>query len=103
MPGSVISSVCVDFIVPPAEIAAELAKLPRPLSLVGQVAEKPADGAQHAVNRIYSLLRSASGVDFSLYKQTTLKRRVLRRMIVHRISEMADYLKYLQGHPSEVD
>ena len=52
--------------------------------------------------KIYSQLHSASGVDFAPYKQSTLKRRITRRMVVHRISKLPDYVKYLQAHPREV-
>jgi len=102
MPASAISSGCVDFILPPADMPAELAKLPPPSRLNGGAGDN-AKPEGHASAKIYSLLRSASGVDFSLYKQTTIQRRIAHRMVVHRINGLDAYVKFLQAHPEEVD
>src|SRR5262249_1188136 len=54
------------------------------------------------LNKIYVLLRNATGVDFAFYKQTTLLRRIKRRMVLHKINKLKDYLGYLQMNPREV-
>jgi two-component system CheB/CheR fusion protein len=48
------------------------------------------------------LLRSSLGHDFSLYKKSTITRRVERRMAQHDLEQTADYLRYLKEHPIEV-
>ncbi|MBI3879636.1 MAG: PAS domain-containing protein [Verrucomicrobia bacterium] len=106
MPRSAIASGCVDFVLPPEKMARELAKLPHHPYLAATAAEKfvESDGpANGALGKIYALLRSARGVDFSSYKQTTLKRRILRRMAVHRIGRVEEYARFLQSHTGEVE
>jgi two-component system CheB/CheR fusion protein len=47
-------------------------------------------------------MHQATGVDFSLYRQTTVKRRVLRRQALHNIETPQVYVKYLRENPGEV-
>ncbi len=47
-------------------------------------------------------LRSKTGHDFSLYKKSTIKRRIERRMTVHNIEDTNIYARYLNEHPDEV-
>jgi two-component system CheB/CheR fusion protein len=107
MPRSAIASGCVDLVLPPQQMALELAKLPRHPYLAATKAKKFVESGgpsvDGALGRIYALLRSARGVDFSTYKQATLKRRILRRMAVHRIGRVEDYARFLQGHLEEVE
>ena len=53
--------------------------------------------------QILSLLRIRKGVDFTYYKQTTVRRRILRRMVVNKNEETGDYLKFLRGNNPEQD
>ena len=53
--------------------------------------------------RLFRLLRTASGVDFTFYKKSTIKRRVARRMALHKIEPMGEYLKFMEGKPDEID
>jgi two-component system CheB/CheR fusion protein len=48
------------------------------------------------------MLRSVSGIDFRLYKPTTLRRRMARRMLLIKVDRLADYYRVLQGSPQEV-
>ena len=48
------------------------------------------------------MLFTATGVDFTYYKQTTLKRRIARRMVLYKLESLEDYFQYLQNHPDEV-
>jgi two-component system CheB/CheR fusion protein len=105
MPNTAVATGQVDFILPPQEIAQELTKISshpyitRP-SLVKLIEEKPE--GDNALSTIFSLLRTATGVDFTHYKQTTLRRRILRRMALYKLEQMEDYVRYLQDHPAEV-
>jgi len=56
-----------------------------------------------AMQKIYILLRDQTGHDFSLYKPNTVWRRVERRMAVHRLDHISNYVRYLQGNPREVE
>ena len=62
-------------------------------------------GAEHldAIQKVLMLVRSRSGHDFSHYKQNTVYRRVERRMALHNITEIRNYVQYLKETPAEVD
>ena len=53
--------------------------------------------------QITSLLRIKKGTDFTYYKQTTIQRRILRRMALTNNEEPAAYLKFLRENKQEVD
>ncbi len=56
-----------------------------------------------AFDRICILLRARTSHDFSLYKKSTLYRRIERRMAIHLLDRIADYVRYLRENPQEVD
>ena len=62
-------------------------------------------GAEHldAIQKVLMLVRSSSGHDFSHYKQNTVYRRVERRMALHNITDIRNYVQYLKVTPSELD
>ncbi len=114
MPGSAFGSGAVDFMMAPAQIAAELGRIARHPYL-GRVArarpkagdrsevEKLMEEGSTGMSTLFRLLRSRAGVDFTYYKQTTLKRRIVRRMVLHKIETLGAYLRMLQDNPQEVD
>jgi two-component system, chemotaxis family, CheB/CheR fusion protein len=97
MPNTAIATGRVDFILPPEKIAEKIAEIGRHPYIVNNL---PA--SEDAIAIIYSLLRSATGVDFTNYKQTTLKRRIQRRMVLYKLERLEDYALYLQNTPTEV-
>ncbi|MEB3209701.1 MAG: CheR family methyltransferase, partial [Leptolyngbyaceae bacterium] len=52
---------------------------------------------------VFGLLQNKIGINFSTYRRTTFGRRLKRRMALHSISDLNDYIQYLHDHPSEVD
>jgi two-component system CheB/CheR fusion protein len=58
---------------------------------------------ESASKKIFVLLRTQTGHDFSQYKPSTIHRRIERRMSVHQIMLIDDYVRYLQQTPPEVD
>ena len=54
------------------------------------------------LNMVLQQVKKATGHDFSLYKKSTLGRRIERRMAQHGIDSMAVYARFLAGHPPEV-
>ncbi|MGZ8174078.1 MULTISPECIES: chemotaxis protein CheB [Methylobacter] len=58
---------------------------------------------QSALNQIVILLRERTGNDFSLYKKSTIYRRIERRMMAHQIDTIADYANYLRKNTQELD
>lgn len=107
MPLSAIAAGCVDFVLPPAVIAKELiriARQPRVLREISGISEEglpEEDGDE--LNKIFMLLRNRTGNDFTYYKHTTIRRRIQRRMVLHKLERLKDYLRYLREHPSELD
>ena len=112
MPRSAIAAGCVDFVLPPHEIAQEIARIARhPYVHTAATAVKtavPPDAATAAapdavaLARILHVLRRETGVDFSQYKANTLARRITRRAVLHRLADLHEYLHFLEGSPPEV-
>ncbi|WKZ18028.1 MAG: chemotaxis protein CheB [Candidatus Jettenia sp. CY-1] len=55
-----------------------------------------------AIQKILLLLKKKTGNDFSSYKKNTIYRRIERRMKLHDIEDVANYVRYLEDHPDEV-
>lgn len=104
MPRSAIATGMVDFILSVEKIPAELVKYAKaPYIVPPKKAIVTGDQFANYIQKIFSLIRSATGHDLSHYKQTTIRRRIERRMAIHQLNKMADYIKYLQQSPPEVD
>ena len=106
MPESAQGAHCVDYVLPPGGIAEELARIARNKTLqrVHPAAAEPAlPGAEDNLHKIFGLVRLVTGVDFSSYKLTTLKRRILRRMVLKKIDHLEGYVAYLQKHADEIE
>ncbi|PIE83478.1 MAG: chemotaxis protein CheR [Candidatus Contendobacter odensis] len=102
MPRAVITTGLADFILPPDEMPSKLlsfihhpytAKTDRPQTLLSD---------EDRLNRIFALLREQTRVDFTLYKPSTVIRRIERRMTVNQIYELSDYVKFMESYPGEV-
>jgi two-component system, chemotaxis family, CheB/CheR fusion protein len=104
MPRSAIATGLVDYVLPPAEMPAQLiAYAVHALGKAPHPAASPAPKTEDALKKIFLLLRAQTGHDFSQYKRNTITRRVERRMAVHQIERLEGYVRYLQQTPSEVD
>ena len=107
MPNTAVATGQVDFILTPEKIAQKIAEIGRHPYIAARPAtesttSEDAIESKDAMATIYSLLRAATGVDFTHYKQTTLKRRMQRRMLLYKLERMEDYAEYLQNTPTEV-
>lgn len=105
MPRSAVGAGCVDYVLPPKGIAKELARIARHpyisrKSLFAVAEPVPVTGP--GLNTIFHVLRKATGVDFTHYRQTTILRRIQRRMVVHKIDDIEEYAKFVQSRPAEV-
>ena len=105
MPRAAIATGAVDFILSPEQIAAELMRLHAHPFLKASVADPTEADAffsgQH-LERLFGLLRSSTGVDFSHYKLPTIKRRLQRRMLLRRMTELDEYFSILEKDADEV-
>ncbi len=103
MPRSAIATGLVDYVLAPGDMGAQLiaysthifGRKPSPVS-------KPTPKAEDTLKKICVLLRGHTGHDFSQYKQNTIVRRIERRMAIHQIERMEDYLRYAQKNPNEM-
>ncbi|MBD2464436.1 PAS domain-containing protein [Oscillatoria sp. FACHB-1407] len=107
MPNTAIATGQVDFILPPDQIAQKLAEIshhPYITNLSKTVAEASSTptASQDALTTIFNALRKTTGVDFTHYKQTTLNRRIQRRMVLYQLDNLDEYARYLQSNPAEV-
>lgn len=104
MPRSAVASGCVDFVMQPRQIAEELVRIVNhPYVARVPVQEQTAALAGRDLDELLKMVGERSGVDFSLYKQTTLQRRIARRMVVHRLEKLRDYVRYVKDNPGELD
>ena len=60
-------------------------------------------GSEKEMGQLFSLLRARTGVDFTLYKHSTLKRRIVRQMILQKLDALGKYVSFLEKQPKEVD
>ncbi len=154
MPRSAIAAGCVDYVLSPALIALELARIARHPHVAGAPAWStgnpeadhanaiahqadasalpsggsgtPDDGAERAraeadagtdggaatspeapsaeaFRTILALLRKHCGVDFTLYKSSTIQRRITRRMVLGKHDSATQYAESLRGNKKELD
>ena len=103
MPRSAIATGLVDYVMPPAEMPAKLIAYAAHLTGRPRLAAVPADLADHALKKIFILLRTQTGHDFSLYKPSTIHRRIERRMALHQIDRLESYVAFLDQNPDEVE
>lgn len=105
MPNSVIAAHCVDIIAAPGELPARIIKLLDQVpDLAAPESSTPVpESASTPLQRVLDLLRGATGHDFSLYKPSTLRRRMERRMAVHDLSTLDAYADFLIHNPQELD
>jgi PAS domain S-box-containing protein len=147
MPKSAVAAGCVDRVLPPGEIAHELARIAKHPYLAGRPTkasavrkstkrlknpetvenretrghssggklkssavpvapkadEKRIAQDESAYNEILLLLRNHSGVDFSLYKSSTVGRRIARRSVLNGQPGLKAYADFLQGNTKELN
>lgn len=104
MPRSAIEALAIDRVVPIDQVADELLLYSNHPYVVEAAAfiEDTTVSLIDPLERIFALLRIHTGHDFAHYKRKTIVRRVERRMAVHQLSKITDYLQYLQQSKAEI-
>ncbi len=103
MPQAAVATGCVDFVLPPERIAAEIVRIGRhPYIADGARAEprRAENGGEEQFSKILAILNLETGIDFSLYREQMVKRRILRRLALANIDSLAQYRERL-GKDSE--
>ena len=104
MPRSAEATGLVDFMLPPEEMPEKLIRYTRHSAYIAKDKIPSETGkVPNALQRIFALLQTHTGHDFSLYKHNTLCRRIERRMNVHQVDDIAKYVRYLEANPHELD
>jgi two-component system CheB/CheR fusion protein len=102
MPRSAISTNLVDFILPPDKMPAQLMQyINSQDKKILHKTDIEEYAEQTALQKIFVLMRAATDHDFSQYKKNTIYRRIERRMHVHQIDNIEDYVRYLQESERE--
>lgn len=113
MPHSAIVSGAADHTLVPKDIARELGRISRhpyiapqagPLGGGAQDSVAPfGEKGEESLQKIFTMLQVRSGVNFFQYKSPTLRRRISRRMVVHKIDTLPEYIAYLKNTPAEIE
>ena len=94
MPQSAINAGVVDYVMAPLKIVEKLIQISKSKHILSQEDDSNDELVYHEIIKI---LQQQSGVDFTYYKQTTIRRRIARRMALSKIANLRDYLKVLRG------
>ncbi len=103
MPGSAIAAGVVDFVLPPAGIARQLVAIARDSRVPIEPRKATEQPGEAELKKIFRLLRSATGVDFTYYKHSTLQRRIKRRMALRGFEKLEDYSRDLERNRDEAN
>jgi two-component system CheB/CheR fusion protein len=103
MPRAAILDGNVDYVLRPRDIASELERIARhPYAREAIPAAEPSPPEGTAFGDVLALLRGRMSVDFSHYKQATIKRRIFRRMALRGMEDAGEYLRFLRDDPVEL-
>jgi two-component system CheB/CheR fusion protein len=103
MPRSAIEAGLADIVAPVDELPGRILAYLKRTPLVHTAEPALEDKTESALEKAIVLLRAHTGHDFSLYKKNTFYRRIERRMGIHQIDRIADYIRYLQENSQELD
>lgn len=103
MPKNAISSGLVDYIAPPEGLPRLLIDYFIASSHLPHLRADQASLPESALAKIFAFVRAKTSQDFSQYKRSTVRRRIERRMGLHNLSNIDDYVRYLQENSHEVE
>lgn len=99
MPTSAINSGFVDVVASTDKLMSEIVNYVKKMPLLTEDSEQ----YQNGIEKVIALLRSHTGHDFSLYKKSTIYRRIERRMALQSFTTIAEYINYQRSNPQEND
>ncbi|WP_440949329.1 CheR family methyltransferase [Methanosphaerula subterraneus] len=103
MPRSAIDARLADIIAPASDLPEKILAFVRHGPIITEPEPPLESRAGSTFDKFIILLRARTGHDFSLYKKNTVNRRVERRMAIHQIDRITDYVRFLQENPPELD
>jgi two-component system CheB/CheR fusion protein len=102
MPTSAVATGLADYVLPIGELAKQLVAYARGPYLATLPSADSAMAASELLQQILAQLRAHTGHDFSGYKANTIRRRVERRMNMHQLKDLGQYLRHLRENPHEL-
>jgi two-component system CheB/CheR fusion protein len=103
MPRSALATGLADYILPPEQMPRELLNFVKHPTVARKPVESPIAAESDGLTKIVALIRKHTGTDFSLYKPSTVVRRIERRMSINQIGTVEEYVRYLAIAPGEVE
>jgi len=103
MPQSAVDAGVADFILAPEKMPAQLLALKNRLKAADDTEQGKNYLQKNEFKQIYALLRSRKGVDFTYYKQTTIQRRISRRIVLSMKENLSDYFVHVKENSTELD
>jgi two-component system CheB/CheR fusion protein len=102
MPKSALATGMIDLVLPPEEIATALGRFAR---FGRDQLAAPAAGptTEDAMQKLLRLLRELHGIDFALYKQSTVLRRIERRLLMSQSGDLDEYVRQATANPHELN
>lgn len=100
MPQSAIDTGCVDLVLPPEAIAAEIALMVRTAGAVLPTIAMA--GTPASISSLLARVLRHTKIDFSGYKESSVWRRILRRMATNRVDSLEDYSELSERNPDEL-
>ena len=102
MPRSALASGAADFCLALPAIAEELVRIAHAPARKPAPDARPPGGALDQLAKLFVLIRSEFGTDLTHYKHATIERRVERRMALHRIERLEDYVRLVRQRSDEL-
>ncbi len=107
MPRAALHAGCLDGVLTPTEIATAIAQWAQHTSAswhrqYSAALDEP-EWEAGALRTVFRLLTARRGLDFTHYKPTTIKRRLLRRMLITQTAGLPAYVELVQKTPAELD
>jgi two-component system, chemotaxis family, CheB/CheR fusion protein len=103
MPTNAIEAGVVDFILSPDKIPGRILEVTQSINGHSNDEKYLTKPDEDLFKQIISLLRIRKGTDFTYYKQTTIHRRIRRRMVITKNTEPVGYLNFLRENKPEQD
>jgi two-component system, chemotaxis family, CheB/CheR fusion protein len=103
MPNNAISSGFYDFILTPAAIPKQITNYIRQKKIDKYFSDPYSEPNEELLLEILNLVKKHTPLNFSEYKQSTIVRRIIRRMVANNFDTIEEYIEYLKTHTSEVE
>lgn len=103
MPLSAINTGLIDFTLPPEELPNKLISYVKTSRNILKKISTNEGKTGKGLPEIFQLIKARTGHDFSVYKESTMFRRIGKRANFHQIDNIGEYVNYIKRKPEEID